>query len=214
MNTQNFSMDDLIQRFAVSALSKERKDEAVNEEILVGKYTGEFFIKSKDGIVISTDVLNRLKSSTDNAIRVAESVGMVGNLYKLDFDNLPMPLHVDYDINLIEGEPIRVDGNCKSLLFNIDFDEFDIIGDTVKPVNSDAMVKIIIELMLDGVTELFEIEKSIQSINQTIIDFKDYVGIQYVEIKNISINKDDVVFNDDAIDRNMILHNLFMSVNI
>ena len=214
MSTQNFSMDDLIQRFAVSALSKERKDEAVNEEILVGKYTGEFFIKSKDGIVISTDVLNRLKSSTDNAIRVAESVGMVGNLYKLDFDNLPMPLHVDYDVNLIEGEPIRVDGECKSLLFNIDFDEFDIIGDTVKPVNSDAMVKIIIELMLDGVTELFEIEKSIQSINQTIIDFKDYVGIQYAEIKNISINKDDVVFNDDAVDRNIILHNLFMSVNI
>lgn len=214
MNTQNFSMDDLIQRFAVSALSKERKDEAVNEEILVGKYTGEFFIKSKDGIVISTDVLNRLKSSTDNAIRVAESVGMVGNLYKLDFDNLPMPLHVDYDVNLIEGEPIRVDGECKSLLFNIDFDEFDIIGDTVKPVNSDAMVKIIIELMLDGVTELFEIEKSIQSINQTIIDFKDYVGIQYAEIKNISINKDEVIFNDNAVDRTMILHNLFMSVNI
>ena len=214
MSTQNFSMDDLIQRFAVSALSKERKDEAVNEEILVGKYTGEFFIKSKDGIVISTDVLNRLKSSTDNAIHVAESVGMVGNLYKLDFDNLAMPLHVDYDVNLIEGEPIRVDGNCKSLLFNIDFDEFDIIGDTVKPVNSDAMVKIIIELMLDEVTELFEIEKSIQSINQTIIDFKDYVGIQYAKIKNISINKDDVIFNDDAVDRTMILHNLFMSVNI
>lgn len=214
MNTQNFSMDDLIQRFAVSALSKERKDEAVNEEILVGKYTGEFFIKSKDGIVISTDVLNRLKSSTDNAIRVAESVGMVGNLYKLDFDNLPMPLHVDYDVNLIEGEPIRVDGECKSLLFNIDFDEFDIIGDTVKPVNSDAIVKINIELMLNGVIELFEIEKSIQSINQTIIDFKDYVGIQYVEIKNISINKDEVIFNDNAVDRTMILHNLFMSVNI
>lgn len=214
MNTQNFSMDDLIQRFAVSALSKERKDEAVNEEILVGKYTGEFFIKSKDGIVISTDILNRLKSSTDNAIRVAESVGMVGNLYKLDFDNLPMPLHVDYDVNLIEGEPIRVDGECKSLLFNIDFDEFDIIGDVVKPVNSDAMVKINIELMLNGITELFEIEKSIQSINQTIIDFKDYIGIQYVEIKNITINKDEVIFNDNAVDRTMILHNLFMSVNI
>ena len=214
MNTQNFSMDDLIQRFAVSALSKERKDEAVNEEILVGKYTGEFFIKSKDGIIISTDVLNRLKSSTDNAIRVAESVGMVGNLYKLDFDNLPMPLHVDYDVNLIEGEPIRVDGECKSLLFKIDFDEFDIIGDTVKPVNSDAIVKINIELMLNGVIELFEIEKSIQSINQTIIDFKDYVGIQYVEIKNISINKDEVIFNDNVVDRTIILHNLFMSVNI
>ena len=51
---------EFLQRFAISGLSKERKDEAINEEILLGKYTGEFFIKSKDGVIISTDILNRL----------------------------------------------------------------------------------------------------------------------------------------------------------
>ena len=71
---------EFLQRFAISGLSKERKDEAINEEILLGKYTGEFFIKSKDGVIISTDILNRLKSSTENAIRYAESAGMVGYL--------------------------------------------------------------------------------------------------------------------------------------
>lgn len=214
MSTQNFSMDDLIQRFAISALSKERKDEAVNEEILVGKYTGEFFIKSKDGVVISTDILNRLKASTDSAIRIAESVGMVGKLYKLDFDNLAMPLHVDYDINLIEGEPIRVDGKCKGLLLNIDYDEFDIINDTIKPVNSDANVKLNIEISLNGMVEMIEMEKSIQAINQSIIDLKDFENIDYVEIKSVVINKDEKVFNENTNDRTLILHNLFITINI
>ena len=74
----------------------------------------KFFIKSKDGVVISTDILNRLKSSTETAIKAAESVGMVGDLFRLEFDNLQMPLHVDYGVNLIENEPIKVDGNCKN----------------------------------------------------------------------------------------------------
>ena len=213
MSTQKFSMDDLIQRFAISALSRERKGEAVNEEILVGKYTGEFFIKSKDGVVISTDILNRLKSSTETAVRAAESVGMVGDLFRLEFDNLKMPLHVDYDVNLIENESIKVEGNCKSLLFNIDFDEFDIIGDEVKSINSEAIVKLEIEINMNGNIEILEIEKSVQSINQTIIDLKDYANINYVEVKSMVINKDNMIYNNEAVDRTVILHNLFMAIN-
>jgi hypothetical protein len=77
----DINLEELLQRFAVSGLSRERKDEAVNEEILIGKHTGEFFIKTKDGVVISTDILNRLKASTDNAIRLAELSGITGDLY-------------------------------------------------------------------------------------------------------------------------------------
>ena len=66
--SNDYSLDELVQRFAISALSKERKDEALNEEIMVGKYTGEFFIKSKDGIIISTDVLNRLNASSNTLL--------------------------------------------------------------------------------------------------------------------------------------------------
>ena len=214
MSTQKFSMDDLIQRFAISALSRERKDEAVNEEILVGKYTGEFFIKSKDGVVISTDILNRLKSSTETAIKAAESVGMVGDLFRLEFDNLQMPLHVDYGVNLIENEPIKVDGNCKKILFNVDFDEFDIIGNEIKAVNSEAMVNLEIEINMGDVSEILDIEKSIQSINQNIIDLKGYNNINYIEVKSMVINKDEKIYNSGADDRTVILHNLFMAINM
>jgi hypothetical protein len=37
MSNQNEALNELLQRFAISALSRERKDEALNEEILVGK---------------------------------------------------------------------------------------------------------------------------------------------------------------------------------
>lgn len=207
--SNDYSMDDLIQRFAISALSKERKDEALNEEILVGKYTGEFFIKSKDGIVISTDVLNRLNASSNTAIEIAESIGMVGNLYHLEFDKLQMPCHIDYGVNIINSEPIDVD-NCKSILLYIDYDEFDVVGQDVKPVYTDAKVKITVEFIDERgfVTEGY-IEKSIQSINYSILEFDSSVTITGIEIV-----KDENVFNNNAVDRTIILHNIFMSVNI
>ena len=207
--SNDYSMDDLIQRFAISALSKERKDEALNEEIMVGKYTGEFFIKSKDGIVISTDVLNRLNASSNTAIEIAESIGMVGNLYHLEFDKLQMPCHIDYGINIINSEPIDVD-NCKSILLYIDYDEFDVVGQDVKPVHTDAKVKLTIEFIDErGFVTEGHIEKSIQSINYSKLEFDSSVTITGIEII-----KDDNVFNNNAVDRTIILHNIFMSVNI
>ena len=163
MSNKPYELTNLIQRFAVSALSKERKDEAINEEILIGKYTGEFFIKTKDGVVVSTDILNRLKSSTDSAIRRAESAGMIGNLFHLDFDNLVLPTHVDYSVNIIETEPIDLPVNIKKVLLNIDFDEYDIIGDNIKPISTNANVKINFNISLaNGMINNMEINKPIK----------------------------------------------------
>ena len=39
----------ILNRFAISALSKKYKDQALNEEIMVDKTTGEFLIKSPNG---------------------------------------------------------------------------------------------------------------------------------------------------------------------
>ena len=214
MSNQPYELNDLIQRFAVSALSKERKDEAINEEILIGKYTGEFFIKTKDGVVVSTDILNRLKSSTDSAVRCAESAGMVGNLFHLDFDNLILPTHVDYSVNLIETEPIELPVNIKKVLLNIDFDEYDIIGDSVKPINTNANVKINFNVTLtDGSVNNIEVNKPINSINNFVIKLNDLIGVNSIKINSILIEKEEVVYNSGATDRTIILHNLFVTLD-
>lgn len=209
-----YELKNLVQRFAISALSKERKDEALNEEILVGKYTGEFFIKTKDGVVVSTDILNRLKSSTESAIKYAEFAGMTGNLFHIDFDNLSLPTHIDYAVNVIENEPIELPVNIKKLLLNIDYDEYDILTDTVKPVNTGANVKITLETRLsDGTVNNIEIEKSIKTINDYIINLEDLTNVASISIISIVIEKEEKVYNIGATDRTVILHNLFITLD-
>lgn len=210
-------LDGGIQRFAMSGLSKERKDEAVNEEILLGKYTGEFFIKTKDGVVISTDILNRLKSSTDSTIRLAEASGMTGELYKIDFENLTLPAHVDYSVNIVENEPIELPKETTKILLNLDFDEYDIIGSDVKPVSTNANVDVnLIISKTDGTNVETHFSKTIQVINQSVLEINKEIpvlDITNISISSIVINKDSKVYNADYTERTIILHNLFVSIN-
>lgn len=213
MSNQKDILDGLVQRFAISALSKERKNEAVNEEIMVGKYTGEFFIKTKDGVVISTDVLNRLKSSTESAIRCAESTGISGSVFKIDFDNLILPSHIDYSTNILGDEFIEVPQGAKNILLNIDFDEYDILDNTAKPVVTDAIVNVnVIVVDNSGLSQEVNISKSLKAINYTLINI-DVEDIKSIKINNITIEKDITEYNIGSVDRAIILHNLFISIN-
>ena len=208
-------LENMLQRFAVSALSKERKDEALNEEILVGKYTGEFFIKTKDGVVISTDVLNRLKASMELAIKAAESNGIAGNVYHVDFDNLNLPNHMDYGVNILIDEPIELPENTKEFLLNIDFDEYDIINDSIKPIVSSGNVIIDYELTTNNTPMNQQVSFPLDIINQSIVKMEVEEGtiINGVRILGITIERDVNVFNADATDRAFILHNVFVTVN-
>lgn len=207
------NLEELLQRFAVSGLSRERKDEAVNEEILIGKHTGEFFIKTKDGVVISTDILNRLKASTDNAIRLAELSGITGDLYKVDFDQLVLPNHVDYSVNIIEEEPIELPINTKKVLLNLDLDEYDILEDAAKPVNTEAMVKVVVEIALgNGENDTIEIQQSIQNINYYPIEL-NYEDVISIVISEIVIEKEENEYNIGATDRTILMHNIFVAIN-
>lgn len=209
----DINLEELLQRFAVSGLSRERKNEAVNEEILIGKHTGEFFIKTKDGVVISTDILNRLKASTDNAIRLAELSGITGDLYKVDFDQLVLPNHIDYSVNIIEGEPIELPIETKKILLNLDLDEYDILEDTAKPVNTEAMVRVVVEIALgNGETNTIEIQQSIQNINYYPIELS-YENVISMVISEIVIEKEEKEYNIGATDRTVLMHNLFVAIN-
>lgn len=209
----DINLEELLQRFAVSGLSRERKHEAVNEEILIGKHTGEFFIKTKEGVVISTDILNRLKASTDNAVRIAELSGITGDLYRVDFENLILPNHVDYSVNIIEGEPIELPTDSKKVLLNLDLDEYDIFEEAAKPVNTEANVKVILEIALgNGEVNTLEVAQSIQNINYYPIEL-NYENVISIVLTSIIIEKEDVIYNIGYTDRAILLHNLFVAIN-
>jgi hypothetical protein len=208
-NINNEALSDMIQRFAISALSRERKGEALNEEIIAGKFTGEFYIKSKDGVVLSADILNREKAATDNAIRIAELVGMTGRLFKVDLEEMTLPNHVDYSTNIVFDDPISIPDGCKDILINLDLDEYDILGDSFKPVHSEGKVKIVIS----NNDQEIVVEKDLRNINYSLISLKDFSVNNNLKITEITIEQDENVFNVSSIGRTILLHNIFITVN-
>lgn len=201
------ALSDLLQRFAISALSRERKNEAVNEEILVGKYTGEFYIKSKDGIILSADNSNREKSSTDEAVRIAELMGMTGDFYKVEFTNSLMPKDIDYSVNIIQNDNISLPVDLKELLIYLDIDEFKINGDTAEKIYSNGDVKLLFEINVGGNVSYLRFNTKLQDVNYFLISFKDYTDLRSLKLIDITISKD----NEEK--RVMLLHNMFVTVN-
>ncbi len=204
------ALRDLIQRFAISALSRERKHEALNEEILVGKYTGEFYIKTKDGVVMSTDIMNREKASADEAIRIAELMGMTGEMYRVDLDMMIMPGHIDYSNNFIRNDAIEIPAGAKEVLLNLDVVEYKIVGDAAEIVRGKNDVKVIFEIDRNGEIDYVRFDNNLQEINFSILPFDDIENINSIKLINITIEKDIV---DDEDERAMVLHNIFVTVN-
>lgn len=201
------ALSELIQRFAISALSIERKNEAVNEEILVGKYTGDFHIKTKDGIILSADNLNREKSSTDEAIRIAELMCMTGDCYKVEFENHTMPIHIDYSVNILQNDAIELPTDAKEVLINIDLDEYNIVDDEVQIVHSKNMVKIVFEVNIEDNISQIQFDKELGDLNFSMFSLKEQPGASSIKLVEITIYKD----TDE--ERAMLLHNMFVTVN-
>lgn len=208
MSNQNEALNELLQRFAISALSRERKDEALNEEILVGKYTGEFYIKTKDGIVMSTDVLNRSNASMNEAIRIAELMGMTDEIFKVEFDSMLMPNYIDYDINFIRNDRITLPENSKEFLLYLDLDEYKIVDDQLEIIHTECNIEITLKVDINGDVSYKVIKNNMKDINYVIVPI-DQSAI--VEITSIVINED--INIDPEENRVMLLHNMFLTVN-
>ena len=206
------ALNELIQRFAISALSRERKHEAVNEEMLVGKYTGEFYIKTKDGVVLSADILNRNRVATNDAIRVAELMGMTGDLYNVEIDGLQLPAHIDYSVNILQNDHIQLPVGVKEILVYIDLDEYDILEDNVIPVYTKGEVKFLFEIIRNGITEYVRSDCDLSTVNFTKIALNTE-GASSVKLVNITINKENKVYTSDGADRALLLHNMYITVN-
>lgn len=211
MSNQSEALSNLIQRFAISALSRERKMEALNEEILVGKYTGDFHIKTKDGVFMSADIMNRMKASTTDAIRIAELMGMTGEIYQIELENLDLPGHIDYSVNFIKNEPIQLPVGIKEMLLNLDLDEYNIVNGEPEIVHSKANVKILCELVVEGQTKYVRFDKHLGELNVSVLTFDEPEKISSIKITEISIAR---VNDDNGVnERVILLHNMFVAVN-
>lgn len=200
-----------IQRFAISGLSKNRSDEAVNEEILLDKHTGEFLIKNKDGVVISTDYFSRRSSTMNNVTMIADKSNIGGDLYEIDIDDIYLPAKLDYNINILNGD-ITLSNDIRKILLYLDVDEYVNIDNKAVPENVSGKAKVEIEIgMDDGVTNTMSIIKDINVLNNFVINLKDTVVNKVVT----SLKIKSIVFSRDSLQgQSLILYGAYITLNI
>lgn len=207
MNTNELRKPDIldngIQRFGVSGLSKERYDEAVAEEILVDKKTGEFLLNTLDEVLISNDSLGRFKASFDNAVWMAKQVGLCGNIYQVEIDDIEMPSEIPYDTNILNEDIVINESNTK-LMFNFDLNEYIVQDAKAITLNNECSVEIIVEQ--GGETKTTDL--SLGNINNTVIDLTEF-SYGEIHVKSIKFNE-----HVDYIGiSKLILHNVFLTIN-
>lgn len=200
----------IINRFAISALSKEFHDQSLNEEIMVDKTTGEFLLKSKKGTVISYDAIARRRSTITDATECATTQNMMGNMYELALEEYNLPAIVPYNDNILANS-ISLKQNLQKVLFYIDIDEI-IEGELAQVSEVDPKVEITLRCGTGSVFEEIIVEKSLNVFNNTIINVSDLVerpDSKYsVVLSSIKFKK---TSNSD-LDTFIILHNMMVSL--
>lgn len=208
-NTE-FGGGAIINRFAISGLSKKYNEQALPEEIMVEKSTGEFLIKTTDGITISYDAISRRRSTITDATECATTQNMIGNMYELSLEEYNLPAIVPYDENILANS-ISLKQNLTKVLFYIDIDE--IIKNNIAEVSENTPnVEISLRCGTSSVFEEIVIEKSLNIFNNTIINIADYVqrpDSQYnVVLSGIKFKKNEANESETFI----ILHNMMVSI--
>lgn len=203
-------LDQGIQRFAVSGMSKQRADEAVNEEILLEKYTGEFLIKNKDGVVISIDTINRKAASYNNAVLLAEQTGICGDIFSLEDSDLNMPEIIPVDVNLL-SEPVNLPNACTKLLLNLDISEYiyNLEASTINEVDKECTVDVIVK---QGEKQVV-ISKKVTDLNKLVIDAtkEGLVSQEPVQLFSIIFRANEKYVG--VTEHKIVLHNIFITVN-
>lgn len=203
-------LDQGIQRFAVSGLSKQRADEAVNEEMIIEKFTGEFLIKNKDGILISIDTINRKAAAFNNAVLLAEQTGICGDIYSLEDSDIDMPIIMPVGVNVL-SEPVNLPNACTKLLLNLDISEYiyNMETATVDEVDKECTVDVIVK---QGEKQVV-ISKKITDINKLIIDAKKegLNGEEAVQLFSIILRANEKYVG--VKEHKIVLHNIFITIN-
>jgi hypothetical protein len=116
----------MINRFGVSFLSKSRKSEAVAEEVMINKETGEILLKGADGAFLSYNKFSRDNFFIDSFTQLAYSLNLLGKLYSI----VPMtelPMKITENVNLLDASAILTDNTkIEKLLIGLDVDNLKI----------------------------------------------------------------------------------------
>lgn len=199
-----------MQRFALSALSKDRYPESVKEEIMVDKNTGEILLKDKSGYIVSADTTNRLALAMRKAISDAEQSGICGQFYQMTFDDMELPKMISYNKNIL-SEPLDLSSQINKFLLNFDISEHFCNTDSIDLLNETECE---IKVEAKRGSQQFIVTKKINDMNKFVINSMDYCNDDSKPISITGITFIPAPYAIGDVRYRISLHNVFITCNI
>lgn len=206
-------------RFAISLLSKMRKSEALNDEVLIDKETGEVLFRDNNGKFISYDKFNRINQHINDVTLLAQSMNLIGDIYSVEHGGLTLPASVTENTNLLSSDETLSVDMVNSILLSLDLDciVFD-VDEAMLKIN-DPIVEVTIQfahnVTLDSYYNITR-EFGLTSNNSNVIipEYPIYDPLDTVDysvkITNIKVTRS--VSDDPLEDMKFILHSLLVLI--
>lgn len=177
-------MASSVNRFAITALSRDNKGFAVNEEILVHKETGQMLIKTPSGSdIISFDSLSRAQAHIDTVTRLAKLAGMDGDMYFLTIGNIELPEVVPENTNLLDNELLLKSNPVTGCLISIDMD---MLGLSDSDVIASAEPLVTLQLSFRRTIEGGDVEKTPITLTRSLSESNSF-QIRPQDLLDVSI---------------------------
>jgi hypothetical protein len=205
-----------VDRFAVSLLSKGKKSDSLNEEVMINKDTGEILVKSTTGFFVSYDKFARLNSHINKLTTIAYTQNTLGKLYELDFDNYDLPAIVPENNNLISAPTVLFLTKIKKMIISMDLDNLRIMtGDTY--IDIDPLIEISLLLATNSTQSTTYTENIIFNLdNNNIYVFEPrYPSVNPGDVVDYSVNLNSItVVRNNAPGDNikLLLHSILFVV--
>lgn len=206
-------------RFAISLLSKARKNEALNDEVLIDKSTGEILFRNIDGKFISYDNFNRSNLHINNLTLMAQSMNLIGVIYSVEPDGLELPSSIVENTNLLSSDETLSVDKINKLLLSVDLDNIVYDVDDSKLNVNDPMVEVTIQFAYNSTLGTYytvtrELELTANNSNVIIPEYPTYDPLDSVDysvkLTNIKINRNT---SDDPLDvMKFITHSILVLI--
>lgn len=155
----------IIYRYGVSLLSRGNHVDALPEELLVDKDTGQILLKRNDGKIMSYDSMSRYKESVNRICNTAFLQCLFGKVYNVLLDNTDLPIAFSNNDSILRGDETIVIPDVKRLMLQFDVDAYD---DESKFGDSNELDKMIVHLTMNGQDydiSLFDLDEKIFEFN-------------------------------------------------
>lgn len=203
-------MNYLQNRYGISALSKKFKINAVPNEIMIDKETGEVQVKSPNGNIFSYNYISRLNAHIDTVKFNAYNADVYGKIYDIVIENKDLPMTVNKEENLLDGDLGISISNFKAFMLSIDLDS---INPSRKISHMDICeIPIILKFKYEnslGTTEEMIVSDTLYKICRTVFSRNDFPS----EFTNLRLSSLEIS-NSDLFDgfEQFILHSLILNL--